>query len=196
MYVRRKVFSKVENQETGEIKLFSINEIELSDSEKLYSVLMDEDEISLFSDFLEEYQKEFGDSKDTKLKLSDRMAIGSYKHLYGKNARKRERNRIDGVDESGKAAKQGAIGGGIAGALVGTALHGNKKAAAIYAGTGAASAAAGAYIGTKAGLATRKALEKKMPKYKASWDKQRDRLDVAEGKMSKEDYAKKHYTKK
>ena len=190
-YVRRKVFSKVEDQETGEIKLFSTNEVELSESEKIYSVLMDEEELSLFSDFLDELdeiEKEFSDSKDdTKLKLSDRMNIGIYKHLYGKRARKNERDRIDGVDRSKKDAKQAAIAGGL--------LAGGTKGAAIGGAIGAATAAGTAYVSSKAGTAARRALEKRSEKYKASWDKQRDRLDVAEGKMSKEEYSKKHYKK-
>ena len=190
-YVRRKVFSKVEDQETGEIKLFSTNEVELSESEKIYSVLMDEEELSLFSDFLDELdeiEKEFSDSKDdTKLKLSDRMNIGIYKHLYGKRARKNERDRIDGVDRSKKDAKQAAIAGG--------GLAGGTKGAAIGGAIGAATAAGTAYVSSKAGTAARRALEKRSEKYKASWDKQRDRLDVAEGKMSKEEYSKKHYKK-
>lgn len=184
-YVRRKVFSKVEDQETGEIKLFSTNEVELSESEKIYSVLMDEEELSLFSDFLDELdeiEKEFSDSKDdTKLKLSDRMNIGIYKHLYGKRARKNERDRIDGVDRSKKDAKQAAIAGGLLGVSMG-GLAGGTKGAAVGGAIGAATAA-------------RRALEKRSEKYKASWDKQRDRLDVAEGKMSKEEYSKKHYKK-
>lgn len=197
-YVRRKVFSKVEDQETGEIKLFSTNEVELSESEKIYSVLMDEEELSLFSDFLDELdeiEKEFSDSKDdTKLKLSDRMSIGMYKHLYGKRARKNERDRIDGVDTSKKDAKQAAIAGGLIGAGLG-AVAGGAKGAAIGGAAMAAGSAAGAYVGSKGGTAARRALEKRSEKYKASWDKQRDRLDVAEGKMSKEEYAKKHYKK-
>lgn len=197
-YVRRKVFSKVEDQETGEIKLFSTNEVELSESEKIYSVLMDEEELSLFSDFLDELdeiEKEFSDSKDdTKLKLSDRMNIGIYKHLYGKRARKNERDRIDGVDRSKKDAKQAAIAGGLLGVSMG-GLAGGTKGAAIGGAIGAATAAGTAYVSSKAGTAARRALEKRSEKYKASWDKQRDRLDVAEGKMSKEEYSKKHYKK-
>lgn len=197
-YVRRRVFSKVEDQETGEIKLFSTNEVELSESEKIYSVLMDEEELSLFSDFLDELdeiEKEFSDSKDdTKLKLSDRMNIGIYKHLYGKRARKNERDRIDGVDRSKKDAKQAAIAGGLFGVSMG-GLAGGTKGAAVGGTIGAATAAGTAYISSKAGTAARRALEKRSEKYKASWDKQRDRLDVAEGKMSKEEYSKKHYKK-
>lgn len=197
-YVRRKVFSKVEDQEIGEIKLFSTNEVELSESEKIYSVLMDEEELSLFSDFLDELdeiEKEFSDSKDdTKLKLSDRMNIGIYKHLYGKRARKNERDRIDGVDRSKKDAKQAAIAGGLLGVSMG-GLAGGTKGAAVGGAIGAATAAGTAYVSSKAGTAARRALEKRSEKYKASWDKQRDRLDVAEGKMSKEEYSKKHYKK-
>lgn len=136
---------------------------------------------------------------DTKLKLGDRMDIWSYKNLMGDKGRSRERERIEGVDTSKRDAKVGAISGGIHGALIGGSLGyltKGKKGASIGSAIGGAAGAgigsASAYVGSKAGQAARKQLEKNET-YKKSWEKLGNKLDVAEGKMSKSDFAKKWY---
>ena len=136
---------------------------------------------------------------DTKLKLGDRRDIWSSKNQMGDKGRSRERERIEGVDTSKRDAKVGAISGGIHGALIGGSLGyltKGKKGASIGSAIGGAAGAgigsASAYVGSKAGQAARKQLEKNET-YKKSWEKLGNKLDVAEGKMSKSDFAKKWY---
>lgn len=94
-----------------------------------------------------------------------------------------------------QAAKYAAIGSGISGGILGAAV-GGKKGAAIGAGIGAVSGAAGSYAGTRAGVALNKLARKHSGSLDTKTKLAVDRVKVADGKMTKEEFAKKWRSKK
>ena len=189
MYIRRKVFSSIIDEETGEERLFSTTEFINEDT------------------YLE--QKEYAKKDDTKLKLLDRFDIAMYK-ANGKFGRKYGKANLEG--DIKKAAKYdsiiGASGAGlstIAGAATGAALgakSGGVKGALEGAKRGATAGATfgvpiglGQVVGGTLGTAAVKGLRKVSKKYDKAAEKQLDKIKVAEGEMSKKDFADKWYKK-
>lgn len=178
MLIKRNVYFSAIDQETGEEKLFSVNEVldEETYLEKLYSKKED----------------------DTKLKIGDRMNIWANKHLATKGDREA---MIESTEKGkhGKMVKRAAISAGIGGAIGGGAgtkiLGGSNKmalaTAGIYGAAAAAGGAAGSYIGAKG----RDFLRKHSKSYDKKIEKQKDAIKVANGDMSKAEFAKKHYKK-
>ncbi len=181
MYIRRKVFSTFIDTETGEERLFSTTEIEGT-------------EVKEFS------KKEEKD--ETKLKPLHRLNVAMYK-AEGKFGRKMEKDNLEGnIKESAKnnlkmaagftgaGTAVGAIAGGIKGKSLKSAKEGAKAGAAI--GSLVSGSAA---LGATAGTAAVKGLRKVSKHYDAAAQQRLDEIKVAEGKMSKAEYAKKWYKK-
>lgn len=178
MLIKRNVYFSAIDQETGEERLFSVNEVldEETYLERLYSEKKD----------------------DTKLKMGDRMDIWANKHLATKGDREAA---IESAEKGkhGRMVKRAAVSSGIVGATLGGVnakmLGGSNKMALAAAGlTGAATAgggAAGAYIGAKG----RDFLRKHSKSYDKFAEKMTDKIKVANGDMSKAEFAKKHYKK-
>lgn len=174
---------------------------EIDTDEKIYSVLMSEDELALFS----EIQKE---KDDTKLKLSNRLNILGYK-LSGKRGRDYDRAVLEGDTKKvlKHDAKDAAIGtgvGSLGAAAIGAYLkkgEGKKamlkaagKSGAVGAGLGALAGATylgGSYLGVKAN----QAIQKKSAKAREMKEQRLDEMKVAEGNMTKAEFAKKWYKK-
>ena len=133
------------------------------------------------------------DEKDSKLKFGDRLRSAEYK-LYrkGGNMEKLERERLNNT----KKWKKGVIvGSALGGAAIGAAneISLENATGGLYRGNPAKGALLNGAIavgGAGLGLAARKVLEKKSPKYKKGWDRQKDLLDYRMGKLSKEEYIK------
>lgn len=191
MYIRRKVFSLLQD-ETGEERYFSTTDVTLeNEEERTFSVAEDAESLE---------EKDFSDKKkeeddEPKLTTSDKINIKLTKAL----TTKKDREAFVEAYEDGEshkygkqAAKYAAIGSGISGGILGAAV-GGKKGAAIGVGIGAVSGAAGSYAGTRA-------LNKLARKHSGSLDTKTklavDRVKVADGKMTKEEFAKKWRSKK
>ena len=172
-------------------KVFSNIEEE---SEKLYSILLSEDEADLFSEF----QKEFTqpkEKKETKLKLGDRLYISGYKN-NGQDYRDEARETWK-TGKMGKQQRKGLVAGftGVGAAQSLSKSIENKATptqAILGAGISAGIGAGGGYLISKGFDHYRTNKLKKNPK---AYEKDIDRINVAEGKMSKEDFAKKYYKK-
>ena len=165
------------------MKVFSSYDNYGNEEERLYSVLMTEEELALFSE-----------KKEEKLKTGDKVGIWLQKHL---NTKKDREAVIEALEEGkwhkyGKqAAKGGAVGGAIGGAIVGGMTRG-AKGAAIGSALGSAIGASGAYLGSRAGGALRN-LKAKHSRTTSEENKRiADRARVASGLMSKEEYLKRH----
>ena len=176
----QKIFSNVEDPE-----------------ENLYSVLMSEDEVSLYSEMIEELQM-YSEKKDSpKLKTGDKIGIWAQKHL---NTKKDREAVIEGYGEGKwhKYGKRSAIyagaGGAAIGGIGGGLMYGAKGAALGAAALGAGSAA-GAYAGTRLGGALRNVMAKHSDSVSDENKRIADRARVANGDMTKEQYAKKHNKK-
>lgn len=179
------------------MKIFSSYDDYGYEDERLYSVLMSEEEVALYSEMIEELQM-YSDKKDEpKLKTGDKIGIWAQKHL---NTKKDREAVIEGYGEGkwhkfGKrSAIYGGIGGAIGGGVIGASARGAKGAALGAAAAGATSAAAG-YVGTRLGGALRNVMAKHSG---SAYDKNQriaDRARVANGDMTKEQYAKKHNKK-
>ena len=177
MYIKRNVYFSAIDQETGEERLFSVNEVldEETYLERLYS-----------------------EEKETKLKTSDKVNLWMNKHLATKGNREAALESIE-EGKHGKLVKRSAaaaaVGAGLAsGAKLKALGASNKQAAkgaAILGLAGAAGGAAGSYLGAK----TRDVLKKHINSYDKSIKKQADLIRVANGDMTKEEFAKKHYKK-
>ena len=189
MYIRRKVFSLLQD-ETGEERYFSTTDVTLeNEEERTFSVAEDAESLE---------EKDFSDKKkeeddEPKLTTSDKINIKLNKAL----TTKKDREAFVEAYEDGKshkygkqAAKYAAIGSGIGGAV------GGKKGAAIGAGIGAVSGAAGSYAGTRAGVALNKLARKHSGSLDTKTKLAVDRVKVADGKMTKEEFAKKWRSKK
>lgn len=194
MYIRRKVFSLLQD-ETGEERYFSTTDVTLeNEKERTFSVAEDAESLE---------EKDFSDKKkeeddEPKLTTSDKINIKLNKAL----TTKKDREAFVEAYEDGKshkygkqAAKYAAIGSGIGGGILGAAV-GGKKSAAIGAGIGAVSGAAGSYAGTRAGVALNKLARKHSGSLDTKTKLAVDRVKVADGKMTKEEFAKKWRSKK
>ena len=175
-------------------KIFS----EIDTDERLYSVLMSEEEVALFSEMIEELQMYSDKKKDEpKLKTGDKIGIWAQKHL---NTKKDREAVIEGYGEGkwhkfGKrAAIYGGAGGAIGGAIGGGLIHG-AKGAALGAAIGGAGSAAGAYGSARLGGALRNVMAKHSGSVSDENKRIADRARVANGDMTKEQYAKKHNKK-
>lgn len=184
MYIRRKVFSLLQD-ETGEERYFSTTDVTLeNEEERTFSVAEDAESLE---------EKDFSDKKkeeddEPKLTTSDKINIKLNKAL----TTKKDREAFVEAFEDGKshkygkqAAKYAAIGSGS-----------GKKGAAIGAGIGAVSGAAGSYAGTRAGVALNKLARKRSGSLDTKTKLAVDRVKVADGKMTKEEFAKKWRSKK
>lgn len=133
---------------------------------------------------------------DTKLKASDKSKIWINKNLTTQGLRNHMRDSLEGNDRYvNRQSKIGAALGGLMGAMSGAGL-GGAKGALIGTAVGVPSGYFLAKHGTKSGLKMRENLLNKSETHKEALEKQSDRLDIAEGKMSKSDFAKKWYKDK
>lgn len=182
MYIRRKVFSLLQD-ETGEERYFSTTDVTLeNEKERTFSVAEDAESLE---------EKDFSDKKkeeddEPKLTTSDKINIKLNKAL----TTKKDREAFVEAYEDGKshkygkqAAKYAAIGGGIGGGILGAAASGKKGAA-------------GSYAGTRAGVALNKLARKHSGSLDTKTKLAVDRVKVADGKMTKEEFAKKWRSKK
>lgn len=167
---------------------------------KKYSIIMTEDELALFS----ELQKQ----KETKLKPMDRFNVLSYK-LSGKRGRDEYRDILEGNTENmiKRDVKRGAIITGVgtlAGAGLGAYLRkgegakkmlkaaGKSGLAGLALGTGLTAGRVGAdYVDSK----INKAIDKRSKRARENKERELDLIDVAEGKLSKDQFANKWYKK-
>lgn len=129
---------------------------------------------------------------EPKLTTSDKINIKLNKALTTKKDREAF---VEAYEDGKQAAKYAAIGSGISGGILGAAV-GGKKGAAIGAGIGAVSGAAGSYAGTRAGVALNKLARKHSGSLDTKTKLAVDRVKVADGKMTKEEFAKKWRSKK
>lgn len=188
MYIRRKVFSLLQD-ETGEERYFSTTDVTLeNEEERTFSVAEDAESLE---------EKDFSDKKkeeddEPKLTTSDKINIKLNKALTTKKDREAF---VEAYEDGKQAAKYAAIGSGIGGGILGAAV-GGKKGAAIGAGIGAVSGAAGSYAGTRAGVALNKLARKHSGSLDTKTKLAVDRVKVADGKMTKEEFAKKWRSKK
>lgn len=123
---------------------------------------------------------------EPKLTTSDKINIKLNKAL----TTKKDREAFVEAYEDGKshkygkqAAKYAAIGNGIGGGILGAAVGGKKGAA-------------GSYAGTRAGVALNKLARKHSGSLDTKTKLAVDRVKVADGKMTKEEFAKKWRSKK
>jgi hypothetical protein len=189
MYIRRKVFSTFED-ENGEERLFSTTEF------------MNEDQ------YLDELM--YSDPEDEpKMKLLDKVTAWNRKHLMTKG----ERNLVVGLGKNDpeawkKAGKREAIVNGALGSITGASLgywKGGAKGAAIGGLAGAGVGAGLGYGSTRVGKAIRNhsIKESKNPTGKKFWknnekafERNVDLTEVANGNMTKSEFAKKWNKKK
>lgn len=182
MYIRRKVFSLLQD-ETGEERYFSTTDVTLeNEEERTFSVAEDAESLE---------EKDFSDKKkeeddEPKLTTSDKINIKLNKAL----TTKKDREAFVEAFEDGKshkygkqAAKYAAIGSGISGGILGAVVGGKKGAA-------------GSYAGTRAGVALNKLARKHSGSLDTKTKLAVDRVKVADGKMTKEEFAKKWRSKK
>lgn len=173
MYIRRKVFSLLQD-ETGEERYFSTTDVTLeNEEERTFSVAEDAESLE---------EKDFSDKKkeeddEPKLTTSDKINIKLNKAL----TTKKDREAFVEAYEDGKSHKYGKQA---------------AKYAAIGAGIGAVSGAAGSYAGTRAGVALNKLARKHSGSLDTKTKLAVDRVKVADGKMTKEEFAKKWRSKK
>ena len=173
MYIRRKVFSLLQD-ETGEERYFSTTDVTLeNEEERTFSVAEDAESLE---------EKDFSNKKkeeddEPKLTTSDKINIKLNKAL----TTKKDREAFVEAYEDGKSHKYGKQA---------------AKYAAIGAGIGAVSGAAASYAGTRAGVALNKLARKRSGSLDTKTKLEVDRVKVADGKMTKEEFAKKWRSKK
>lgn len=180
-------------------KIFSDYEGE----EKLYSVLMNEEELAL-------YQEMFSDEEE-KLNMGDRIANAFDKNpLTIKALRKIQRDIYSNDRETQKKAVKkkakidAAVGGGLGagiGAIIGHGAGGKKGAALgslLGAAGGAISTGVGSYVGGRLGTKAQHALRKSGGGgvYDDRIAREADRLAMLDGEMSKAEFKKKWYRNK
>ncbi len=159
-------------------------------------------------------EKYFSEDEDDekpkkKIRLGDRMDIWTYKNLMSKKDRKELIEDLDEKESILKAskrhiirdAKRGALGGAIIGGGIG--YFGSKdeknservKNALKYMAGGALGGAAfeggTGSIGYPLGIAARRSLRKVSSSYDKAARKNQDKMKVADGQMSREEFAKK-----
>ena len=192
MLIKRNVYFSAIDQETGEERLFSVSEILTEDEylERLYSETEAEQV---------EFSEKKKEKKEPKLTVGDKVGIWSAKHLQTKKDREAmieayDRDKGDFHKLGKQTAKYAGAGGAVAGGVLGYMAKGNKKAAAAGAAIGAAGYGGSAYLGTRLGGAGNKALRKISTDVDQRSQRVADRNKVAAGKMTKEEYAKKHHS--
>lgn len=167
--------------------------------EKQYSVLMTEDELRLYSEILDEIQREYAESYED-LNYADLI-----KNTYDKNPftikKLREWEEEHASKEKGKGRGHSAVRSvlpGVAGGALGAGVgYGKGNAAGAVLG-GIAGATLGAGVGYGADRAGRR-LRNKIRKSGGGgviddmYARKADRLAMLNGKMSKEDFKKKWY---
>ncbi len=181
MYIRRKVFSILVD-ETGEERLYSVNETILEGYEEREFAEKEEEEV---------------EPKNDKLRFMDQVDYLGDKYLTPKQLRKAAKAATKG--QVGKAIVEGGkiyvpVGtaiGALAGGLATKSVKGALRGAAAGAGVGAAGT-----LGVGAGAVGVKVGRKLSPRYEELADRRVDQLDMASGEMSKKEFKKKHYNKK
>ena len=171
------------------MKVFSSYDDYGYEDERLYSVLMTEDEVALYSEF----QNEFADKRAENEYLGDRKKVLEFAHgkPTGKFAdRSKEDEDYQEFYETGKlrtrrkvkeAAKLGALNG-IIGAGIGGHAIGGKKGVAIGAAIGAAGGAGLSYGLNKAG---EKYAKKKLSEDPHFYDADKEYLKYKHGNSTK-----------
>ena len=161
--------------------------------ERIYSVTMTEDELRLFSEFLNCCYEKVYSEEEKEIRLNDRLNIALDKGLLTKREREAVIEAYDkdiqkGHKMSAHVAKRAAIGTGIAGA----ALAAATKDPRVLGGAAVASGitAGGAYIGGRIGHAMNKPLRNASSDYDFRLQKTADRAKVANGDMTREEFAK------
>ena len=159
-----------------------------------------------------EEQREFSEKEEKKSKkmgLGDKMDIWAYKNLYGKKHRKASIEELDEKEPVGKImardaklmAKIGAIEGGLIGGIGAlmdkdTTSKSERIKNSLKYGGGLALAGAG-LAGTIGGMSSavgvpiRRSLRKKSSKYDELWKKEQDKMRVADGQMTREEFLEK-----
>lgn len=185
MYIRRKVFSKLQTED-GQERYFSTTEF----------TLMSEAE-----------QREFSkknDDEEEELSKEDKRAIKYWQKKRHKETAELKQAALEGDKEAEKkltkkAYKKAMIASGAAGAIGGAligASNSNKKGKGALIGAGIG-AAYGTGIGALAGKAVkegwkhRKKFESRNAQNKINSKLEHDQLAVANGKMSKKEFIKK-----
>ena len=132
------------------------------------------------------------DEKKKKMSMSDRFDVWAWKHLSGKKRRDSRLNEIEEKESLGKLAlKEGAkdaIPGALLGAAAGYVKTGKKSGAGLGAAAGAAGFGGVSALGTAATVGLRRSLRKKSKSYDNAWKKQADRIRIANGEMTPEEY--------
>lgn len=183
-------------------------------SEKWYSITMTEEDLSLFSEFLE--QRDYSDKdaskkKKSPLKFGDKVSLKFYK-LYTPKGRSKLKQAYDedSMDYKPLAKKRAKIAtAAIPAATLGTVALTNHlcgispesqiqdlKEVAPYATLGGITGGLAMYGRTRLTGATINKLREKDKTYNRNWQKQADLIKVADKEMSEDEFAKKYYKKK
>lgn len=187
MYIRRKVFSKLQTEE-GQEKYFSTTEF----------TLMSEAEQREFSKKKESEPKE-EEEKEPKLAREDRKEIRRYGRKWNKKSAELRKKALEGDEDAQKkivkrAYKKGMIGMGALGATAGALVGANDgKAAKGAAIGGAVGTGLGAAIatGVKSSWKHKKKIESRNPQAKIDGKIDHDRIAVSRGEMTKKEFVKK-----
>ena len=182
--------------------------------ERIYSVTMTENELRLFSEFLE--QRDYSDKDNSKkkkspLKFGDKISLKFYK-LYTPKGRSKLKQAYDEdfMDYEPLAKKRAKIvTAAIPAATLGTIALTNHfcgispesqiqdlKEVAPYAALGGITGGLAMYGRTKLTGATINKLREKDETYNRNWQKQEDLIKVADKEMSEDEFAEKYYKKK
>lgn len=165
--------------------------------ERLYSVTMTEEELKLFSEFLNEVysleERNFSENKDeNKIPINDRVNIALDKALLTRRERDAiieayDRDSQKGHKLSAHAAKRAAIGTGVVGASLAAASRNPKLL--IPTAAGAAIAGVSTYAVGRLGHAINKKSRKISSDMEFRSQREADRAKVANGEMSREEFA-------
>ena len=167
--------------------------------EKQYSVLMTEDELRLYSEILDEIQREYADSYED-LNYTDLIQNTRDKNpLTIKKLREWKEEHLSKEKGKGRAlsAVRSAVPGIVGGAIgAGYGYDKGKAAGAILGGLSGAALGAGAGYGAdRAGRRLRNKIRKSGGggTYDDMYARKADRLAMLNGKMSKDEFKKKWY---
>jgi hypothetical protein len=191
MLIKRNVYFSAVDQETGEERLFSVNEIMTEEEylERLYSETEAEQV---------EFSKKKKEKKGPKLTVGDKVGIWTAKHLQTKKDREAmieayDRDKGDYHKLGKQSAKYAAASLGLGGAALGAATK-NVKGAALGAAVGSVAGGLAGYTTTRLDGAADKVIRKVSTSYDNQLQRTADRNKVASGKMTKEEYAKKYHS--